>query len=955
MARGQRSHGSFFFNPQVKMATTQISGFWDVSCTIINRSPQFFRLCSSEVMDGRRHSVDVPISRTLVALRRVRSLRDPSTHSMSKLSPLIDSLDWEMNPDNYGLGSRELYYGSRQNQSEIIRETNTTMEKMLADHNDDSSSCDERDEFSKQNEKRVSEIVRETNMRMKKMLADRDNRSSCDEQDEVSKQNEKRVSQIVRETNMKMKKMLADRDNRSSCDERDEFSKQNEKIEDNFGGSKHSKLGKSYKSTNGDALSRLGSPCSYSIGEKIGFTGSCHQGCGIRSCWSRTKRYRESNLVSYDNDVLEEQPLLLTGESPYIESPTNLCQKYMPKSFSDLVGQSFVATSLLNSISNKQISSLYIFHGPRGTGKTSASRLFAASLNCHSRNIISNEPCSSCHECSLLFSGRSRDFQELDPLRINKIGRRKSNVLSMWAPPVSSSFKVYVLDECHLLRGETWADLLSWLDGLPRNNVILVMLTPNLDKVPCSVVSRSRVHRFQRVKEADIVGHLRKICVEEGIEFEEDALSFVANKSGGSVRDSVMMLDQLSLLGKKITVSLVCEVLCLLTQNGVVSNDELLDLLYLALSSDASRTVKRARELMRSRTEPLQLVSQLANLIMDILAGKFPDSASSDVTRKLFGMDNSEADMHQLSHALKILSQTEKQLRTSKNQTTWLTVALLQLSSSHNDSTDSRLSMRTLNPPEGEFHSTSSTWESLKCSVACACDEDESEKNRTNDDKETFELIWSRAVDICTPRSFRKFLRKRGNLVDIRLVHGTTVAELEFNHPDYVSKAEKSWKVIASALQLVLGYNVELRINLANNETNKHSTKSKGPYFGLFNCSRKVHLKNKKSPSSEECKSSSNNNNNTSENSDPTNTNLTRDKYVETCSSEYESRAANPCCHGKELFKTIRGKDGNALSIGMISTPRKVCLNSVRTEPKSKNGYVFSPLSCTLIEKTSKQ
>ncbi|CAA0820943.1 Protein STICHEL-like 2 [Striga hermonthica] len=851
-------------------------------------------------MDGRRHSVDVPISRTLVALRRVRSLRDPSTHSMSKLSSLIDSLDWETNPDNSvtpgfdGLGSCELYYGSKQSQSEIVRETNTIMGKMLADH-DDRSSCDEHDE-----------------------------------RDEVLKQNEKRISEIVRETNMKIEKMLADRDNRSSFDERDEFLKQNEKMEDNFGGSRHSKLGKSYKSTNGDALSRSGSPCSYSIGEKIGFTGSCHQGCGIRSCWSRAKRYRESNLVSNDDDVLEDQPLLLTGESPYTEFPTNLCQKYMPKSFSDLVGQSFVATSLLNSILNKQISSLYLFHGPRGTGKTSASRIFAASLNCLSPGNISNKPCSSCRECSLLFSGRSRDFQVLDPLTINKIGRRKSLAGSMWAPPVSSRFKVYVLDECHLLRGETWADLLSWLDGLPRNNVVLVMLTPNLDKVPCSVVSRSRVHRFQKVKEADIACHLRKICVGEGIEFEEDALNFVANKSGGSVRDSVMMLDQLSLLGKRITVSLVCEV------NGVVSNDELLDLLCLALSSDASRTVKRARELMRSRTEPLQLVSQLANLIMDILAGKFPDNASSDVTRKLFGMDNSEADMHQLSHALKILSQTEKQLRTSKNQTTWLTVALLQLSSFH-DSTDSRLSMRTLNPPEGEFHSTSSTWESLKCSVACACDEDESEKIRTNDESETFELVWSRAVDICTPRSFRKFLRKRGNLVDIRLVHGTTVAELEFNHPDYVSKAEKSWKVIASALQLVLGYNVELRINLANNGTNKHAAKLKRDYFGLFNCSRKVHLR--KSPTSEECKSSSNNNNNTSENFDQTNTNLTRDKYIETCSSECESQAGKgfPCCHGKELFKTIRGKDGNSLSIG-IRTPGKGCPNSVTTEPKSKNG-----------------
>ncbi|KAL6583703.1 hypothetical protein OROMI_002992 [Orobanche minor] len=794
-------------------------------------------------MDGRRHSVDVPISRTLVELRRVRSLRDPSTRSMSKLSALVDNLNWETNSNNaitlgFDNSDHELYYGSKHCNSEMVCGNNTMTEK-YCDNSDDKGSCDEREEICRQNEKK------------------RNGGPNCNIW--------------------------------------------------------HRKLEELSRARDDDVFSRLGSSCSSFVGQTreegstravslyinddVGFMGSCHQGCGISSCWSRTRKFRDNPSILPD---VEKRPLLLTGESPYLDSPRNLCQKFTPKSFSELIGQHTIATSLLNAISSRQINSLYLFHGPRGIGKTSASRLFAAALNCLSPNIA-RKPCGSCQECGLFFSGQNRDFKEVDPLRINRMEKCRSLVKSARVPPVSSRFKVYVIDECHLLYRETWAVILSVIDELPRN-VVFVMVTPNPDKVPRSVVLKSRGYCFQRIKEVDIVSRLGEICVQEGIEFEEDALTLIASKSNGSIRDAEMMLDQLSLLGKKINVSLVHEV------NGVVSNDELLDLLYLALSSDASNTVKMARELMRSRIEPLQLVSQLANLIMDLLAGKVPVGVS-EVRKKLFGTENTEADVHQLSQALKILSQTEKQLRMSKNQTTWLTVALLQLSSAEpsHDVTGARLSTTTLNPPENDFHSTSSTGESLKCSVACACNEDEPEKIGTKDDKETLEFVWFKATGICTPCSFKKFLRKRGKLVAIRLMHaGTAIAELEFDRTNSVAKAEKSWKVIAGALQRMLGHNVELRINLAHKDRNEHPKLMKVPYFSLFNCSRRVHLN-----FLSECKS------NALGNSQSTPTTQLRDKYVETCSSECGSQIPHACCRGKELFKSIRSKDGNALGIGV--------------------------------------
>lgn len=177
------------------------------------------------------------------------------------------------------------------------------------------------------------------------------------------------------------------------------------------------------------------------------------------------------------------------------------------------------------------------------------------------------------------------------------------------------------------------------------------------------------------------------------------------------------------------------------------------------------------------------------------------------------------------------------------------------------------------------------------------------------------------------------------------------MAELEFDHPDYVSKAEKSWKVIAGALQHMLGYNVELRINLANNASNKYE-KFKKTSFSLLSCSRRVHLR---SHFCAECGS------NASEYSCYTPTTLiTRDRYVETCSSDCGSQILHTCCHGKEMVTSIRNSDGNALSIG-VRTPNRssmerknqlgadplnneinnVFLNSVDVKPESRSRYVL--------------
>lgn len=472
-------------------------------------------------MDGRRHSVDLPISRTLVALKRVRSLRDPSTNSMSKLSSLVDNLNWETQSsnaitlgfDNGGNGGtngndHKLNYSSRYRDSgleyvgDLVR--NTIEELSGRKCKEDGDCVDSGDSFSHPNRRFI--------------------------------QAEKRSR--VRE---KRKSWNRKQNNRSS------------------------------RVTAGDVLSPVVSPClstrsssgmSFFYGnDNEGMMDTVDRGCGIGSCWSKTPRFRLSNLQT---DV-EEQPLLPLmeestdcrnkGNTPYLGTPRSLSQKFVPKSFKELVGQNVVVKSLLSATSNGRISSLYLFHGQRGIGKTSAARIFAAALNCLSADI--DKPCGLCKECVSFFSGRSRDVKEVDSMAINSITRLRSLIIDAEIPPVCSRFKVYIMDECHLLKGETWTTILN--KELSRD-VVFIMVCPDVDKLPSGVLSKCQSYHFQAVKSADAVNRLRLICEEEGLDYDPDALRLIATKSNGSVRDAEMMLDQMSLLSKKITMPLVYEV-----------------------------------------------------------------------------------------------------------------------------------------------------------------------------------------------------------------------------------------------------------------------------------------------------------------------------------------------------------------------------------------------------------
>ncbi|KAM7275148.1 hypothetical protein ACFE04_017014 [Oxalis oulophora] len=889
--------------------------------------------------DGRRHSVDVPMSRTLIALRRVKSLRDPSTNSMSKFSTLLDNVNWETNSST-GISLSFLEGSSEQNVASF-GVLNRLKEEQRDDfeftgHIDDSKSklvkCDD------------LECVDSSNGPITKSL-------HLDTIDKSSRRYRKQMGgdiEFIGRIDYSKSKLV-------KCSDLECVDSSNGPIVESSQLETIDKSTQRYRNQMGDLESRVGSsspsPSDGLSVQALSLFGNDHEvdgfdyynGCGITCCWSGTPKFKGSNASS---DV-EDYPLLSEdlSEKPRYrrktivdknsETPRSLSQKFRPKSFNDLVGQNVVVKSLLNAISQKKITSFYLFHGPRGTGKTSASRIFAAALNCLSLN--ENKPCGLCRECHSFFSGRSKNVKEVDSVRINRTDRVRSLIKNAAIPPASSRFKIFIFDECQLLHGETWSTVLNSIENLSQH-VVFLMITSDLDKLPRTAVARSQRYHFPKIKDFEIVSRLEKICVEEGLDYDKLALEFISAKSNGSLREAEMMLEQLSLLGKTITMSSAYELI------GIVCDDELLDLLDLALSSDTSNTVIKARELMRSRIDPMQLTLQLANLIMDILAGKC-QQGSSEARRRFSLRHSSEADLHKLNHALKILSDAEKQLRMSKNQTTWLTVALLQLShveASSSDANETKSCPREANR-ERNFSSTSSNGGSSKHLITCSSDDKKSKKSGIRDKHEgPLASLWEKATQLCRSRSLGKFLMKHGKLAslfvnqgDVKFSkiyesscllemwgtnphpslsslslsfwtsRGIAVAELEFHQPNHASRAEKSWKVIASSLQSVLGSNVEIRINLV-----PHSRSSKvwKPSFSLFGCSRKMQ---QKSQSATECGSDSEFSDYASEKP------MIGNGPSLPSNSGCGSQVSHNCCHKRfDAGRALRNSDGNILSTG---------------------------------------
>lgn len=289
-----------------------------------------------------------------------------------------------------------------------------------------------------------------------------------------------------------------------------------------------------------------------------------------------------------------------------------LYRKYRSQTFGQLVGQEVIATTLRQAVEQGKISHAYLFSGPRGTGKTSVAKIFAKAMNCP--NQKGGEPCNECYICEAITNGSLEDVIEIDAASNNGVDEiRDIRDKSTYAPSLAPH-KVYIIDEVHMLSTGAFNALLKTLEE-PTENVVFILATTELHKIPATILSRVQRFEFKSIKTPAIQDHLKAVLNKEGIDYEEEAVAIIARRAEGGMRDALSILDQaLSLTGEAQLTTATAEEI-----TGSISQ-EALDLYVAALSAqDATAALDQLNLIFDNGKNMARFVTDLLQYLRDLL------------------------------------------------------------------------------------------------------------------------------------------------------------------------------------------------------------------------------------------------------------------------------------------------------------------------------------------------
>ncbi|WP_040215228.1 DNA polymerase III subunit gamma/tau [Clostridium polynesiense] len=355
---------------------------------------------------------------------------------------------------------------------------------------------------------------------------------------------------------------------------------------------------------------------------------------------------------------------------------TALYREWRPKNFEDVVGQEHITVTLKNQIKNQRTAHAYLFCGTRGTGKTSTAKIMAKALNC--LDLKDGEPCNECEMCTKINQGLAIDVTELDAASNNGVDKIRDIIDDVQYPPQEARFKVYIMDEVHMLSQGAVNAFLKTLEEPPKN-VVFILATTDPQKLPITILSRCQRFDFKRISTEKITALLRKIVSGQGVFADDNSLSLIARIADGAARDSLSILDQaISMGGGKVEYSNVINML------GLVTNENLFKLTDSVIERNVEKAMNVIDEMVMAGKDLYLFIKDFIAHYRNLLMVKVSNSPESIVDMSLENIEllreqGNRIRIEEIMRNIRILQECEEQAKSSKQARLYLELAVIKL------------------------------------------------------------------------------------------------------------------------------------------------------------------------------------------------------------------------------------------------------------------------------------
>lgn len=351
-------------------------------------------------------------------------------------------------------------------------------------------------------------------------------------------------------------------------------------------------------------------------------------------------------------------------------------RKYRPMSFDSVVGQQALTTTLKNAVKSGKLAHAYLFCGPRGVGKTTCARIFAKAINCE-HPTVDGEACNECESCKAFAEGRSYNIFELDAASNNSVENIKSLMEQTRIPPQVGRYKVFIIDEVHMLSTAAFNAFLKTLEEPPAH-VIFILATTEKHKILPTILSRCQIYDFERMTVPNIISHLKNVAEKENIQYEEEALAIIAEKADGGMRDALSIFDQAASFSQgNITYQKVIEDL------NVLDADNYFNIVNLALENKVNEIMVLLNDVLNKGFDGGHLVNGLASHVRNVLMAKdaqtLPLLEVSQQQRLRYQEQAQKCPTRFLYNALQIMNRCDVEYRQSSNKRLLVELTLIQV------------------------------------------------------------------------------------------------------------------------------------------------------------------------------------------------------------------------------------------------------------------------------------